>query len=183
MVNRNFSSISDLRDVESLNFYNELLKTMSATDAFNKILAGSRDHSRVPMQWSDSRFAGFSDAEPWIDAGSDYPVCNAAAQTEDNSSVLNYYRALIDFRRVHAALIYGDIKIVNKKKTDLFTYWRSNGKENFYIECNLSSETRKSKNRPAGAEHVLGNYPNAPSMLLRPYEAAVWRAEEKRSLK
>jgi oligo-1,6-glucosidase len=64
MIDRNFKSISELRDVESINMYAELLHTMSAADAFKRILAGTRDHARVPMQWSDGVHAGFSDANP-----------------------------------------------------------------------------------------------------------------------
>ncbi len=183
MVNKSFSSITEMHDVESLNLYDELLKTMNETDAFKKILAGSRDHARVPIQWTDAKYAGFSDAQPWIYAGDDDRLCNAASQSVDKDSVLSFYRALIDLRSNHEALIYGDIRIVNKKEKDLFTYWRTDERETFYIECNLGSGLKKRKGRPAGAVRVIGNYPDAPSTQLRPYEAIVWRADGNRSWK
>ncbi|MEA4895886.1 MAG: alpha-glucosidase [Oscillospiraceae bacterium] len=175
MVNRDFSSIGELRDVESLNLFTELKKSMSESDAFRKILAGSRDHARTPMQWTDGVNAGFSEAEPWIDGGRDCEICNAAEQADDDFSVLNYYRKLIRLRKGYSALIYGDISIVGKKEQDLLTYWRKDEKESFFIECNLNCEMRKRRNPPRDTVRVLGNYPDAPESLLRPYEAVVWR--------
>ncbi len=182
MINCDFSSISELRDVESLNLYEELLKTMSGADAFKKIMAGTRDHSRVPMQWTDDVYAGFSPtgsiskpaAAPWLNVSSDSKLCNAAAQSGDKDSVLNYYRDLISLRKAHNALVYGDIKIVGKKEKDLFTYWRTDTKESFYIECNLSSEMKKRKAPLPDAIRMLSNYQDAPELQLRPYEAIIW---------
>lgn len=180
MVNRDFKSISELRDVESLNLYDELIKTMSEEEAFKKILTGSRDHARTPMQWTDGVNAGFSEAVPWIDGGEDFKTCNAQAQIKDNDSVLNYYRALIELRRAHDALIYGAIKIVDKKEKNLFSYWRAKGSEVFFIECNLGSRMKERKGRLPNAVRVLSNYPDAPKKLLRPYEAIIWRADVNR---
>ncbi|MFB0919566.1 MAG: DUF3459 domain-containing protein, partial [Oscillospiraceae bacterium] len=157
-------------------YYTELKKTMSEQDAFNKILAGSRDHARVPMQWTYGLNAGFSESEPWLDGGRDCETCNAQAQSLNKDSVLNYHRELISLRKEHSSLVYGDIRIVNKKEKNLFTYWRTDEKEIFYIECNLGSVPKKRKNAPQGAVRALGNYPDAPESLLRPYEAVIWSA-------
>jgi oligo-1,6-glucosidase len=175
MANAAFASMNALRDVESLNLYNELLKKMSASDAFKKVLAGTRDHSRTPMQWTDGVCGGFSEGKPWIDGGSDYKTCNAAAQAGDRDSVLNHYRALTALRKTHPALVYGGVRIVHKKEKNLFAYWRADESEAFYIECNLSREPRKRKAVPPGSLRLLSNYPDAPEKLLRPYEALVWR--------
>lgn len=177
MVNRAFTSIGELRDVESLNLYEELIQTMSEEEAFKKILAGTRDHARVPMQWTDGANEGFSEATPWIDGGTDHSACNVDAQLEDKDSVLNFYRTLIQLRKEHEVLVYGDIKIVNKKEKNLFTYWRSNESEAFFIECNLGSKMRERKDRLPNAVCVLSNYGDAPSLQLRPYEAVIWRTQ------
>ena len=174
MVNRDFKSIDELQDLESLNLYEELKKTMSKEEAFKKILAGSRDHARTPVQWTDEKYAGFSSAEPWLSAGEDCKSCNAEAQICDENSVLNYHRSLIELRKNHDALIYGDIKIVDKKEKNLFSYWRANGQEAFFIECNLSSEFKSRKHRVPNAALVMSNYPDAPKNKLRPYEALIW---------
>lgn len=174
MINKTFTSMDQLRDVESLNLYSELLKDMSEEDAFKKIIAGSRDHSRTPMQWENSKNAGFSEAEPWINTDDDYKICNAYDQDADNDSVLNFYRNMIKLRKEHDALIYGDIEIVNKKAKDLFTYYRKNKTETLYIECNLSKKHKKRKSKPDNAARLLSNYSDFEESTLRPYEASVW---------
>ena len=180
MVNRDFSSIDELRDVESINLYAELIHTMSEEEAFAKILAGSRDHARVPMQWTNGVNAGFSLGTPWIDGGADHCICNVEAQLEDKDSVLSFYRTLIELRREHDALVYGNIKIVNKKEKNLFSYWRSGESETFFIECNLGSRMRERKNRLPNAVYFLSNYGDAPALQLRPYEAVIWRTKGNR---
>lgn len=175
MINKDFRSIDQLRDVESINLYSELTRTMSESDAFKKILAGSRDHSRTPMQWSNSKYGGFSDSEPWIGTDDDYKICNVEDQLKDKDSVLNFYRSLIEIRKSHKALIYGDIEITNKKAANLFTYYRKNETETFCIECNLSRNTIRRRGNVPGAIRMISNYHDTDSRSLRPYEATVWR--------
>ncbi|MCL2125751.1 MAG: alpha-glucosidase [Oscillospiraceae bacterium] len=171
-VNTAFEHISDLRDVESLNLYNELVAKMGAEDAFRKVLSGTRDHARVPMQWDSSPNGGFSDGEPWIMSVPDgYDAESLAAA---DGSILNFYRRLIAFRKDSEALLYGDIDIV---KTDacVFAYKRSGGGETLYVECNLSDgPVARPARRPGGAL-VLSNY-EGESAKLRPYEAGIYRA-------
>lgn len=174
MVNKNFISMEELRDVESLNLYDELRLTMSETDAFKKILAGTRDHARTPMQWDSGNYAGFSDVKPWIDTDEDYKICNAKTQMEDEDSVWSFYHKLISLRREHSALIYGSLNIVNKKEKDLFTYYRISKDETFYIECNLSRKTKKRKGKLTDEAPLISNYPNVSKSELRPYEAMIW---------
>lgn len=175
MVNKDFKSIDQLRDVESINLYSELNNTMSEADAFKKILAGTRDHSRTPMQWSNSNFAGFSDAKPWISTDDDYIICNAEDQINDKDSVMSFYSRLIEIRKSNTALIYGDIEITNKKTADLFTYYRRNESGTFFIECNLSRNTIRRQGNVPNATKLISNYPDTDNLKLRPYEATMWR--------
>lgn len=173
MVNNSFTSINQLRDVEALNLYEELCKKMSSEAAFNKILAGTRDHARTPMQWDDSIYAGFSDAEPWIGMDDDYKKCNVKSQMSDKDSVWSFYHRLINIRRQHLSLIYGEIEIVNERARKLFTYYRRDDNETLYIECHLGRETLKRKAGLNNAVCLISNYTDR-SNNLRPYEANVW---------
>lgn len=159
-TNVNFSSMDELRDVESINLYAELRKTMSEDQAFKRILAGTRDHARAMIDWNG--------VEP---AGSGFRS-------------FRLYRRLIALRKAHRALVYGDIEIVNKGIKDLFTYYRSSREEKFYIECNLDKGMLQRKSGLPRGELLLSNYadesgkPTAPSTTLRPYEANIWKIQK-----
>jgi oligo-1,6-glucosidase len=145
-VNAGFQSIDELRDVESLNLYHELIQTMPEADAFRKVLSGTRDHARVLMRWDGS---------------------------EEENSVLSFYKRLTKLRKSSTSLVYGKIEIARTAK-DIFAYTREDGDEAFYIECNLSPETRsRPANRPDG-KLILSNYP-AAEKRMRAYEANIYR--------
>lgn len=175
MINQNFQSITELRDVESLNLYDELRKTMKKEEAFAKILAGSRDHARTPMQWNNQEYAGFSTGESWIMMDEDYKNCNVEAQLQDENSILRFYQNLIAFRKEHKVIYYGDVLFTNQKEKDLFTYYRKDETETLYIEINLSSSSKKRTKSPKGI-CLLSNYSEVSSSLLRPYEASIWKS-------
>ncbi|MDF2590971.1 MAG: malL, partial [Clostridia bacterium] len=175
MINQNFKSIEELRDVESLNLYDELCKTMKKEEAFAKILAGSRDHARTPMQWSNEQYAGFSTGLPWIMMDEDYKNCNVESQLRDENSILRFYQKLIELRKKHRVIYYGEALFTNKKEKDLFTYYRKDEAETLYIEINLSSSNKKRTKSPKGT-CLLSNYAEVSSSQLRPYEASIWKS-------
>ena len=196
MVNQNFKSIEQLRDVESLNLYQELIDTSLANKgqedigkgqmgtgkvrkntvksqtekaALQKVLAGSRDHARTPVQWNNKSYGGFSYRKPWIVGDEDYKKWNVESQLKDKYSVLNFYKGLIQLRKENEALIYGKVKFTQKETKDYMAYYRALGEEVFLIECNLSDKKIKEKVKPEKFKKVLSNY-TQDSKDLRPYE-------------
>ena len=139
-----------------------------------KVLAGSRDHARTPMQWNVSEHGGFTTGTPWILNDEDYKECNVEEQLKDTSSVLHFYKELIALRKKHQTLIYGDIEFVDVKKKNLFCYYRRNEEGYFYVECNVSEEMTKRHHRTNGYERLLSNY-REESSVLRPYEATIYK--------
>ncbi|MDF2542942.1 MAG: malL [Herbinix sp.] len=173
-VNRQFSSIEEFRDVESINLFHELKETIGEEAALKKVISGSRDHARSPMQWSGEQGAGFSKGIPWSFMDADYQEWNVENQLCDNNSVLRFYQALIQIRKLHRPLIYGEFRVVNRNRKDLFTYYRKLDSEEFYVECNLSSHPKKISKIRKGYQLVLSNY-ETQSKLLRPYEANLYQ--------
>ena len=173
-VNKNFHSIEDIRDIESINLYEELIETKSKEEAFAKVLAGSRDHARTPMQWNALEHGGFTTGTPWILNDEDYKDCNVEQQLKDNSSVLHFYKELIALRKNNTALIYGEIDFVDVKRKNLFCYYRRFEEECFYIECNLSERTNKRFHKINGYQLLISNY-SENSEVLRPYECAIYK--------
>ena len=147
---------------------------MTKEQAFARIMAGTRDHARTPMQWSDEAYAGFSKAEPWIVMDESYKKINVKSQLQDENSILHFYHKLIALRRQHPVIHYGDVVFTNKKKKDLFSYYRNDEKESLFIEANLSSEPLKRKSLNQGSV-LLSNYEEVDSSMLRPYEAIIWK--------
>ncbi|MEG2017600.1 MAG: alpha-glucosidase [Clostridium sp.] len=173
LINKNFRSIEDFKDIESINKYEELLKEMDKDSALRKILAGSRDNSRTPMQWNSDINGGFSEGKPWIGNDEDYKKFNVEAELQDRDSIFHFYKKLIFIRKENKALIYGDFKVVNPKKKDIFTYYRELEGRRFYIECNLSNKEIKRCTQVTHYQLILSNY-EKESHVLRPYEANIY---------
>jgi oligo-1,6-glucosidase len=173
-INHDFRSVGELRDVESINLYQEQLPIAGAAAAMKKVLSGSRDHSRTPMQWSSGKNAGFSEGTPWISTDEDYKSWNVEEQSARPDSVLNFYKRLIWLRRDHQALIYGSFESADRSGKELFTYFRKLDKEVFYVECNLSGRPFKRRKPVGDYRPVLSNY-SICSDKLRPYEANLYQ--------
>ncbi len=174
MTNANFNSINQFRDVESLNLYKELIeKGKSASEAFDTVLAGSRDHARLPMQWDDTENAGFSDGKPWIQVNTNYRSVNVASQENDPHSVLNFYRFTAKLRHDNPALIYGDMKLCENKWSNALVYTRAYEGKEFFVEINLTPKHLVRSVSNEGYKLVKSNY-SALASLLRPYEANIY---------
>ena len=154
ITNGTFSSIDDIKDVESLGIYQNLIaKDVPEAEAFKQVLSGTRDHARLPMDWEEAR-----------------------SQELDANSVLSFYRDLIYLRRTAPVLTYGALTFMDQKDNGFLNYTRilSPTGNNFYIEVNLLPKARPSE-APEGSEFHLGNYGTGTRSKLRPYEARIYR--------
>lgn len=173
-VNVEFSDISEMRDIESLNRYRDLTESgVSPETAWKTVLCGSRDHARTPMQWTNEAYAGFSVREPWIRVG-DKDVCNAADEMRDETSVWSAYQTLIALRKEHPALVYGRFEPYAAAKDDVFCYFREDGGERFYVEVNLTARSIRQPRTKGAMELLYSNY-MAQGDGLQPYEANIYR--------
>ena len=98
----------------------------------------SRDPARTPMQWDSTPFAGFSDVAPWLPVDRLFPTVNVQTQQDHPSSLLLFYRRLIELRGREPALcagafvpVYGDHQLIS--------YVREvQGADRFLVVLNLS---------------------------------------------
>ncbi len=127
------------------------------------------------QQWTDGKYAGFSDVQPWIYTDDDNKNCNVESQISDNNSVWNFYKEIIAYRKNHKDLIYGDFEVVNAKVKDLFSYYRKGEAETFYIECNLSNKSIKRKENIKNGVRLYSNYTTLSQSQMMPYEATLWK--------
>ncbi len=181
-VNVNFTSMGQIKDVESINLYQELIQTMSHEEAFQKILSGTRDHARVIMPWNDEKYAGFSEYEPWILGDDDYKEYNVMNQICTMDSTIHFYKKMLDIRSDSLVLKYGNISFVGERKNDFLGYFRTpaldekscKNKGTYYIECNLGSTNLKRKQVKGKKKCILSNYENRDSKMMHPYEANLY---------
>ena len=189
MTNTDFTEVGQFKDVESLNYYQILQdKGLSASDALRIIQIHSRDNGRTPMQWDDSRYAGFMDDNsgnsPWIGVNSNHTRINAAAQEKDETSIFHHYRKLVQLRKDLDVIAYGSFEPLAQKHPSVLAYKRTYKNQDLLVINNFygKSCTWKSDIDLKGYRCILSNYaeenPAADGVWkLRPYESAVWYKE------
>lgn len=60
----------------------------------------SRDPARTPLQWDDSRNAGFTKGKkPWLPISTNYKCVNIKTQRTQPRSHLNVYKRLVKLRK------------------------------------------------------------------------------------
>ena len=192
MTNTDFTDISQFRDVESLNYYQILQdKGLAARDALRIVQIHSRDNGRTPMQWDDSKYAGFTDAaseqEPWIGVNANHDRINAVSQVEDEDSIFNHYRKLVRMRKELDVIAYGSFLPLAEKHPSVLAYRRTYEKQDLIVVNNFYGKecTWKSGLDMEGYRCILSNYADGnPASedgvwTLRPYESMVWYKERK----
>jgi glycosidase len=76
------------------------------------------------MHWDSSEFAGFSTVKPWIGPNRNKNLINVEASLQDENSILNYYKKLIQVYKNEPLVkdgVYVDLMPRHKK---IFAYER-----------------------------------------------------------
>lgn len=182
MTNVAFPDISDYRDIDTLNAWNEMTGELgvSPEHMLACIHRRSRDNARTPMQWSAAPNAGFTTGTPWIGVNPNYETINAEVQENDPDSVLCFYRRLIALRRELPIITEGDYTLLLADHPQVFAYQRSWQGQRLYVICSFSAQTFDAPEilPYCGGRLLLCNYaPDGDAQTLRPYEARVYLVE------
>ncbi|MDV2684081.1 alpha-glucosidase [Alkalihalophilus lindianensis] len=182
MTNCHFDSIDDYRDIETLNYYQEMVGEHGKTpnDIMPSIYAKSRDNARTPMQWNSSAEAGFTTGTPWIKVNPNYKKINVENALADENSIFHYYKKLIELRRQHEVMVYGSYTLLAEDHPAVFAYERELNGEKLLVLCNFYGEkTTFELNDCTPYEVLISNYPtelpNDAMVTLSPYEALVYK--------
>ncbi|WP_161852505.1 alpha-amylase family glycosyl hydrolase [Bradyrhizobium sp. CCBAU 051011] len=111
-------------------------------DPFERNVPGigiGRDGCRTPMQWDGTKWAGFSDVDPWLPIAANFRDENVNSYRKDKGSLYWLYRRLIDFRRNHVALAEGSYKPL-MASGELLLFCRELRAERVLIALNMGSE-------------------------------------------
>ena len=182
MTNYPFESLEDFNDVSVKNEIK--LKEQNGEDTsslLNNLSKVNRDNSRSMMQWDNRAYAGFSTTEPWFHVNPNYKTINVAGQLEDEHSVLNYYKRLIQLKKDYDVFNYGKYELVDKDHKQIYSYKRILDNEEVIIMSNLTSE-KATITYPLNLERsklLLHNYITIENTnALEPFETRVYRIEE-----
>ena len=182
MTNVRFDDINDYNDIESLNMYKDRLsKGYSHNEIMESIYAKGRDNARTPMQWDDSENAGFTTGTPWLAVNKNYDKINAKQCLQDENSIFNHYKKLIDIRKNNDTIIYGDYKLLCEDDENIFAYVRELNGDKILVVCNFYDKDVEFKfdGDFNYSKVLLSNYNDSSKMIeklkLRPYEAIMYR--------
>ncbi|WP_436877540.1 alpha-glucosidase [Mammaliicoccus sciuri] len=182
MTNYPFESLEDFNDVSVKNEIK--LKEQNGEDTsslLNNLSKVNRDNSRSMMQWDNRAYAGFSTTKPWFHINPNYKTINVAGQLEDEHSVLNYYKRLIQLKKDYDVFNYGKYELVDKDHKQIYSYKRILDNEEVIIMSNLTSE-KATITYPLNLERsklLLHNYITIENTnALEPFETRVYRIEE-----
>lgn len=188
MTNYPFEDIIDFDDVHAKNIYNqELKKGVPKEEVIEMLRRISRDNTRTPMQWDDTKNAGFTKGTPWLKVNPNFEDINVFKQEKDENSILNFYKQLIQLKKKHLTLTYGTFDLIYPEDTKVFAYTRTYEGDQFIIIGNLSHDKvtlKKDESLKMKDESlVLYNYQKEDRsediFTFQPFEARIYYIENR----
>lgn len=183
MLNTPLPSLDDYKDIMTKNNARIARSLgMSKSTVLKLAQNASRDNARTCMQWSSRENAGFTSGTPWFVVNENYKSINVESQQDDPNSLLNFYRAALQFRRNNPVVIYGDYLEHCPKSRELYVYERNLAGKKLLVICSYSEKPVRF-DAPEGihldeGKQVFGNYENnfviANGFTTRPYEMRVY---------
>ena len=177
MTNVKYPSIEHYDDIETRNAWKEAEEENKDMDVFLKAIhIQSRDNARTPLQWDNSKFAGFSTTKPWININANYNKINVELQQDNSDSILNYYREIIRIRKNNSTLIYGDFLDLEPSNEKLYIYKRWDQQKTYFIVLNFSNDkVQWGINNFESMRLVISNYKKSVyDKSVDPWEARVY---------
>lgn len=179
LVNTPVSSIAEINDVESRNFYKEYLPLWGEEACLAAINHKGRDNARRPMPWNAEANGGFTSGTPWLALNEEYTRWNAEQALADPQSVYYYYQALIRLRHENELVVAGDFCDLLPTHPQVYAYTRSYQGERWLILANFSAKRAQLDLEVPVQEIILSNdeASNLDIHTLNPYEAVVYRCK------
>ena len=139
------NDISEFDDIASKDQYQRALgEGFSSEEALHFVNKRSRDNSRTPMQWDNSKNAGFSkdeNSKSWIKLTGNQATTNVADQINDKDSIFSHYKKMIDLRqngKYSDCLTFGDFISVPLENEKIIAYVRKYGNQKVLCISNFS---------------------------------------------
>ncbi|GAA0490575.1 alpha,alpha-phosphotrehalase [Alkalibacterium sp. s-m-22] len=181
MTNPNYEDLDEYVDIETHNAYKKMREDgISHDEAMAIIKEKSRDNSRTPMQWDDSKNAGFSDAEPWLKVADNYKNINTE-NTDVSQAIRDYYKTLIRLRKDIPIIQEGSYDVLELEHPSIFAYVREYEGEKLLVLNHFYGEddtiTIPDELLNMDASYLIGNGSERKlekEFKLGPYETAAF---------
>ncbi|KAJ3941636.1 uncharacterized protein N0V96_008350 [Colletotrichum fioriniae] len=182
--------IEDYKDIEALNYYDDIKKEFGeGSDMLKYVMDGinllGRDNARIPMQWDDKPYAGFTDNKDgaWMRVHDEYRSINVAKQEKEPGSVLNFWREMLRLRKDEGELLtHGAFELFDVENKETFVYKKSRGGRSAVVVLNFTGEEQAVEVPGDGAKIRVGNYDDVKGRVaseggktvLRPWEGRLY---------
>ena len=176
LTDMGFDSISDYRDIGTLNRYAVLLEMgRTPAEALAEVRRDSRDNSRTPIPWEAGPGAGFSAGTPWLTLAKEHLSYHATGAVADPTSIFNAYKLLLGLRHRVKSLVYGDFTPL-AEAGEVLAYRRAawQGASAVRVVLNWSSVPQKWQIAPPIGTPFFANYGKPDPAGLRPWEAVIF---------
>ena len=98
----------------------------------------SRDVVRTPMQWDETKNAGFSSAgSTWLPVNPDFKSINVAAELRQADSLLSTVQTLLQIRSDEPALHFGALQLLESQPKGILAYARLWGGDEIAVYLNF----------------------------------------------
>jgi len=103
----------------------------------------NRDEVRTPMQWNQTKNAGFSSAEKtWLPVHPNYVDINVGKEINDTNSLADAIRALLRIRNENPALSNGSLELINDLPDGVLGYFRRMNEDEIAVLLNFVDEEK-----------------------------------------
>ena len=126
------------------------------------------------MVWDQNENGGFSAGEPWLPVDKAHLDLAVERQEQDSESILNRVKRLIQWRKKHPALIFGDLELV-PTGNDMLCWVRRVEDSAILVALNVTGNTLRvdlptAVDAPLVGHGFIGRIENG-EIVLPPYEA------------
>lgn len=180
MTNIDMPTIEEYVDISAIGEYQMALRNGADMAEFMKEMNyKSRENSRTPMQWNDTKNAGFTTGVPWKRVNENYVMLNVKAQDKDPNSVLNHFRKMTKVRKENLTLVYGDYAMLQAEHPEIYAFTRTDDDATILVLLNFTTgdATIDLSELSRVDEVLINNYESLTTAentaTLKPYQAVV----------
>ncbi len=182
MTNCKFKDLDEHDDIEIFQMFKDISsknKKYTKQQHLKYVAKMNRDNARTPMQWDNSKNAGFSEHKPWLKVNENYKQINVENTLKDKNSIFYWYQKLINLRKgdknnLDNIIMNGDFKLINQDNKNVFHYERTLNGKKIIVIANWSSQVIKYNYNQKSI--IMNNYDRLDKNKLLPWQAILIKA-------